>query len=178
MRRTITGLNWSVAINDPFRVLGPGDESLGEILTRQWAGPNEPIVFVLHVVCPRIEYLDRGKSNVALPALPRETVIKLVLDVTKRWTRHRPYGTDSEAHELQKEETKMANALKLEKFPGLTKVAAPNIESRATESALKDAAFAHEIQLLDLKNEFVHREAKLREEYLNRVNQITSEAAE
>jgi hypothetical protein len=67
-RRVITGLNWSVAIgSDPFRRLGPAGESLDAILTKQRAGRNEPIVTVLHVACPRLEYLDRGKSSIAVP---------------------------------------------------------------------------------------------------------------
>jgi DNA topoisomerase VI subunit B len=68
VRRIITGINWSVAIGaDPFRHLGPAGESLDGILTNQRAGRNEPIVTVLHLACPRIEYLDRGKSSVAIP---------------------------------------------------------------------------------------------------------------
>jgi DNA topoisomerase VI subunit B len=67
-RRIITGLNWSVAIGaDPFRNLGPYGESLDSILTNQRAGRREPIVMVLHLACPRIEYLDRGKSSVIIP---------------------------------------------------------------------------------------------------------------
>jgi hypothetical protein len=68
VRRIVTGINWSVAIGaDPFRHLGPAGESLDGILTNQRAGRNEPIVTVLHLACPRIEYLDRGKSSVVVP---------------------------------------------------------------------------------------------------------------
>lgn len=70
----------------------------------------------------------------------------------------------------------MATALKLDKFHGLTRVAPANIEARSTESALRDAQYALDLQLLDLKNEFVHRESKLRQEYLDRVAEITAEA--
>ncbi len=67
-RRIITGLNWSAAIGaDPFRRLGRGGESLDAILTKQRAGREEPIVLVLHLACPRIEHLDRGKSSIAIP---------------------------------------------------------------------------------------------------------------
>jgi hypothetical protein len=74
---------------------------------------------------------------------------------------------------MSRGESKMALA-KIEKFSGLTKVAPANIEARTTESALRDATFAYEVQLLDLKNEMIHRESKLRTEYLERVNQITA----
>jgi hypothetical protein len=67
-RRIITGVNWSVAIGgDPFRRLGDLGQSLGAVLTKQRAGPSEPIITVLHLACPRVEYLDRGKSSVNLP---------------------------------------------------------------------------------------------------------------
>jgi hypothetical protein len=67
-RRIITGINWSVAIGgNPFRRIGGLGESLDTILTNQRAGPSEPIITVLHLACPRIEYLDRGKSSVSLP---------------------------------------------------------------------------------------------------------------
>lgn len=56
VRRIITGVNWSVAIGDPFRELDE-DVSLGELLAEQRAGPKEPIVFVLHVVCRRLPAL-------------------------------------------------------------------------------------------------------------------------
>ena len=67
-RQIITGVNWSVAIGgDPFRRLGGLGQSLDAILTKQRAGANEPIITVLHLACPRVEYLDRGKSSVNLP---------------------------------------------------------------------------------------------------------------
>ena len=67
-RRIITGLNWSVVIGaDPFRRLGPGGRSLDGMLTKQRAGRHEPIVAFLHMACPRIDYLDRGKSSVIVP---------------------------------------------------------------------------------------------------------------
>jgi DNA topoisomerase VI subunit B len=67
-RRIITGINWSIAIgSDPFRQLGPAGESLDAILTGQRAGRREPVVTLVHLACPRIEYLDRGKSSIAIP---------------------------------------------------------------------------------------------------------------
>lgn len=67
-RKIITGINWSVAIGaDPFRRLGPGGQSLDAILTNQRAGRDEPIVAFLHIACPRIDFLDRGKSSVIVP---------------------------------------------------------------------------------------------------------------
>jgi hypothetical protein len=66
-RRIITGVNWSPAIGNPFRALGAYGESLDSILAEQRAGHAEPIVLVLHLARPRVEYTDHGKTALALP---------------------------------------------------------------------------------------------------------------
>jgi DNA topoisomerase VI subunit B len=65
-RRIITGVNWSPTIGNPFRSLGSYGESLDHILAQQRSGPDEPIIFVLHLARPRIDYTDHGKTAVAL----------------------------------------------------------------------------------------------------------------
>jgi DNA topoisomerase VI subunit B len=65
-RRIITGVNWSPAIGNPFRSLGSCGGSLDTILAEQRSGREEPIVFVLHVARPRIEYTDHGKTAVVI----------------------------------------------------------------------------------------------------------------
>jgi DNA topoisomerase VI subunit B len=66
-RQIITGINWSTAIGNPFRSLGLYGESLDSILAEQRSGRAEPIIFVLHVARPRVEYSDHGKSAVVIP---------------------------------------------------------------------------------------------------------------
>ena len=66
-RRIITGVNWSPAIGNPFRSLGAYGESLDTILAEQRSGRSEPVVFLLHLARPRIEYTDHGKTAVAIP---------------------------------------------------------------------------------------------------------------
>jgi hypothetical protein len=61
-RRIYTGANWSSAINNPFRAFGPTGEGLETVLAKMRATRDEPVVFVLHLAHPRIEYTDRGKS--------------------------------------------------------------------------------------------------------------------
>jgi hypothetical protein len=63
--RLVTGVNWSPGIVNPFRQLGKY-ESLDTLLTRQRLAPSEPVIMVLHMACPRVEYTDRGKSAVVL----------------------------------------------------------------------------------------------------------------
>lgn len=65
-RRLVTGVNWSPSIVNPFRELGTSGQSLDSVLTEQRAGRNEPVVFLLHMACPRVEFTDRGKSAVVI----------------------------------------------------------------------------------------------------------------
>jgi hypothetical protein len=55
-RRIITGVNWSVGINNPFRLLGYYGQSLDTYLLEQRLGPDEPIVLVVHLAYPRVSY--------------------------------------------------------------------------------------------------------------------------
>lgn len=65
-RRIYAGANWSAAIKNPFRSFGSTGEGLEAALNKQWAGRDEPIVFVLHLAHPRVEYTDRGKSALVI----------------------------------------------------------------------------------------------------------------
>jgi DNA topoisomerase VI subunit B len=65
-RRLITGVNWSPGITNPFRQLGSYGQSLDTILSQQRADRDEPVILLLHVACPRVEYTDRGKSAIAI----------------------------------------------------------------------------------------------------------------
>ena len=85
----MTGLNWSVSVGDsnPFQFLG--SDSLDGILADQWAGPDEPIEFFLHVASPRLSVLNRGKNSVSLPGEVGYAIEDAILDVTKRWAKQR-----------------------------------------------------------------------------------------
>jgi DNA topoisomerase VI subunit B len=65
-RRLITGLNWSPGITNPFRQLGSYGRSLDTILSQQRVDRDDPVVLLLHVACPRVEFTDRGKSAIAI----------------------------------------------------------------------------------------------------------------
>ncbi len=65
-RRLVTGVNWSPGIINPFRELGRFGQSLDTILSQQRADCGEPVILVLHMACPRVEYTDRGKSAVVV----------------------------------------------------------------------------------------------------------------
>ena len=65
-RRLITGVNWSPGILNPFRELGRFGTSLDTILTRARCDTDDPVILVLHIACPPVEYTDRGKSALVL----------------------------------------------------------------------------------------------------------------
>ena len=65
-RRLITGVNWSPGIVNPFRELGDYGMSLDTMLARARADTDDPVILVIHIACPRVEYTDRGKSALVL----------------------------------------------------------------------------------------------------------------
>jgi Histidine kinase-, DNA gyrase B-, and HSP90-like ATPase len=64
-RYLITGVNFSATLENPFQTFR-GMEGLDEILTELRAESTAPVIVCVHYVCPRIEYLDRGKSRIGL----------------------------------------------------------------------------------------------------------------
>ena len=66
MRRIVAGVNWSVALGNPFRSFGRDGEGLEALLNQQRAGRAEPIVVVAHLASPRVEFSDRGKTALVL----------------------------------------------------------------------------------------------------------------
>jgi DNA topoisomerase VI subunit B len=65
-RQIYTGVNWSAAIGNPFRSFGSTGEGLETVLAKMRVTREERVVFILHLACPRVEYLDRGKSALVI----------------------------------------------------------------------------------------------------------------
>jgi DNA topoisomerase VI subunit B len=63
-RKVITGANWSVGINNPFRSFGRTGEGLETTLQMVRANAQQPVIFVLHLASAHIQYADRGKSSI------------------------------------------------------------------------------------------------------------------
>jgi DNA topoisomerase VI subunit B len=63
-RRLVAGVNWSPGIGDPFKQLGDAGRSLSTVLSEQFASQNQPVAFLAHVACPRVQFTDRGKGAV------------------------------------------------------------------------------------------------------------------
>jgi DNA topoisomerase VI subunit B len=67
LRVCVLGINWSPSIGvNPYRQLGPVGQSLDSVLAELRAGREEPVIVVLHLAYPRVEFSDRGKSSVII----------------------------------------------------------------------------------------------------------------
>lgn len=59
-RRIITGLNWSPVIgSDP-------DPLLREVIAQARLDQDDPVILLVHIARPRFQFVDRGKTRVAL----------------------------------------------------------------------------------------------------------------
>jgi DNA topoisomerase VI subunit B len=82
-------LNWSVPLSDPLQEnqFHCGSQSawgLSALLASNQIHPSDdPICFVLHLICPRLQFLDRGKGSVTIPFA--DAVAKAAVHVTKEW---------------------------------------------------------------------------------------------
>jgi hypothetical protein len=63
-RTFITGANWSVGINNPFRAFGSTGEGLEATLQKVRANASAPVICALHLASAYIQYADRGKSSI------------------------------------------------------------------------------------------------------------------
>jgi hypothetical protein len=65
-RKFITGANWSVGINNPFRAFGTTGEGLESTLAKVRANASQPVICALHLASAYVQYADRGKSSIIL----------------------------------------------------------------------------------------------------------------
>jgi hypothetical protein len=65
-RKIVTGANWSVGINNPFRSFGRSGEGLENTLSQVRANAKNPVICALHLACARLQFADRGKSSIVL----------------------------------------------------------------------------------------------------------------
>ena len=65
-RKFISGANWSVGINNPFRAFGSTGEGLESTLAKVRANASSPVICALHLASAYVQYADRGKSSIIL----------------------------------------------------------------------------------------------------------------
>jgi hypothetical protein len=89
VRTTVTGVNFSASLGDPFRTFNFEYEGLETLLAEQRCGAQEPIVFVLHLTRPGIGFRDRGKTSVVLEEDIITSITTAVENVTSPWAKER-----------------------------------------------------------------------------------------
>ncbi|MFZ4539887.1 hypothetical protein [Propionivibrio sp.] len=82
-RIMVTGVNWSPGLLNPFRDLA--GVSLDTVLTRQRVDHEQPVMFAMHIACPQVSYLDRGKSSLVIEPDQAEAIVQCTESVTKAW---------------------------------------------------------------------------------------------
>jgi DNA topoisomerase VI subunit B len=75
----VFGLNWTPVLRPPLPALS---EILGEVRIDSF----DPVSLVIHLICPRFDWTDRGKGTVQLPLEMEEALERCVRTATKKWT--------------------------------------------------------------------------------------------
>jgi hypothetical protein len=65
-RKFAAGVNWSVAINNPFRTFGRTGQGLENMLAELRVTAREPVICAVHLASAHVQYADRGKSSIIL----------------------------------------------------------------------------------------------------------------
>jgi len=74
----ISGLNWSPALRTPI-------DSLHDLLSRIRVDPHDPVVVLVHLSCPRLDFIDRGKTSIALQMSIEQALAKCIEAVGSDW---------------------------------------------------------------------------------------------
>ena len=74
------GINFSPALAEPFASL---DSALGDALCTN----GDPVVVLVHLVCPAVQFTDRGKTKATLPRPIADDLQRMVKLATARFTK-------------------------------------------------------------------------------------------
>jgi DNA topoisomerase VI subunit B len=98
----VTGANWSPALECPF-------DDLLSLLGEMRADEDDPVTVIVHLVCPRLDFTDRGKGKVALPGAVADAMEKCIRSVGKLWKEaKRQADRDGRLHQQQMERLRKA----------------------------------------------------------------------
>jgi DNA topoisomerase VI subunit B len=84
-RQGCAGLNWTPCLTLPF-------SSLAYLLGAARVDEDDPVVILVHVACPRLEFEDRGKARVTLTHQTEKALSICVRSVTKSWTEEKRHA--------------------------------------------------------------------------------------
>ena len=82
------GMNWSPASDNALEKDDfDGNQGFQAFLADNYISVGtDPITMVVHLICPRFTFLDRGKGTVSLSNFS-DLIVKAVKETTKRWSR-------------------------------------------------------------------------------------------
>lgn len=105
--RTLSiGINFSPALSQPFYAL---DTALNEARCTR----TDPVVMLVHLACPAVQFSDRGKSKALLPRAIAADLQRLVKQVTARFTKaKRQADRNDRMNERNLEELRNAHKVK------------------------------------------------------------------
>ena len=105
--RTLSiGINFSPALSQPFYAL---DTALNEARCTR----TDPVVMLIHLACPAVQFSDRGKSKASLPRVIADDLQRLVKLVTARFTKaKRQADKNDRMNERDLEELRTAHKVK------------------------------------------------------------------
>jgi hypothetical protein len=98
-RLMVCGINWSPTLIESYNPF-----QLGDKLGSGFCGSAEPIIILVHLICPRPEFLDRGKSNLARHSPGFDAIRIAFTDVTAAWTKQRTAEIRHRSRELRRME--------------------------------------------------------------------------
>jgi len=115
-RRIAFGLNWTAANSDSDGGSLPNEieSALSSVRAREW----DPIRLAIHIVCPRLEFKDHGKTSIEMPPEMAVAISKCIETTGKTWKQAKRNADregrvrERELEELRREEKRMTWSIK------------------------------------------------------------------
>lgn len=79
-RNMRTALNWSAALR-------MSTSTIENALSKAYVNSEDPVFVFVHIASPKLEFSDRGKSQLSLPEAVRTELYNKIVQVTKQWTK-------------------------------------------------------------------------------------------
>lgn len=137
-RDVAIAVNWSPAIAMPI-------PHLTTVLGENRLDVHDPVSLVVHLACPRLEYIDRGKTQLALPAVVMSALADAVTSVTKGWKQAKRQA-DRDDHVRQRDLDELRRSQRRQEWT--IKDAAWSVMERAYRHAAGHAGMAHARQIM------------------------------
>ena len=152
-RRLMLGINFAAALGNPYRVVGTGYDGLETILAEQRCDRDAPIVLVLHLVCARIGYQDRGKSSVVLDRAIGEAIAVAVGTITGPWSKQQKAQERNDRRAIERYRREVAAAAAKPERPKNTVVGSGVLYREIEAAAAASGSSIKALTVLSPKND-------------------------